>query len=173
MGLPLQTPSEFSLLTRGDMEAKGRSHLIRRSAFNHRLVVYPLSFAAFRSCEISEQPVQYSKLHRCSHILVPRPSAVYASLMRMMRRYPTHSTNWSTLRAEMADLHLYHLLGYTLETISDEDDEEDENKRVDAAVETVREWSARKEWGDGEEWMESALCGFLRGDDRRIPSNCQ
>ena len=164
MGLPLQTPSEFSLLTRGDMEAKGRSHLLRKLTFDYCLVVYPLSFAAFRHYELSEQPVQYSRLHRCSHILVPRPSAVFASLMRMMRRHPTNSSNWCTLRAEMADLHLYHLLGYTLETINDEEDEEVENKRVDAAVETIREWSLRKEWGEGEEWMESALCGFLRGE---------
>lgn len=164
MGLPLQTPSKFSLQTGGDMEAKGRSHLLRRLTFDYHLVVYPLSFAAFRHYELSEQPVKYSKLRRCSHILVPRPSAVYASLMRMMRRYPTNSSNWCTLRAEMADLHLYHLLGYTLETITDEEDEEDENKRVDAAVETIREWSARKEWGEGEEWMESALLGFLRGE---------
>jgi len=105
MGLPLQTPSEFSLLTRGDMEAKGRSHLLRKLlTFDHCLVVYPISFAAFRHYELSEQPVQYSRLHRCSHIFVPRPSAVYASLMRMMRRHPTNSSNWCILRAEMADL---------------------------------------------------------------------
>ena len=85
MGHPLRTPSKFSLLTEGDTQAKGRSHLIRRSkitAFDYHLVVYPLSFPASRSCELSEQPARYSELQRCSHILVPRPAAVYASLMR-------------------------------------------------------------------------------------------
>jgi hypothetical protein len=147
------------------MQANGRSHCIGQSkiisALEYCLVVYPLSFAAFHSCEISEQPVQYSKLHRCSHILVPRPSAVYASLMRMMLRYPK---NLIELRADIAQLILYHLMGHTLETVSDEDDEEDENKRADAAVQTVQEWSARKEWGNGEEWMGDALCGLVRGD---------
>lgn len=174
MGLPLQTPSKFSLLTGGDMQAKGRSHFIRQSkitAFDHHLVVYPLSFAAFRSCELSEQPARYSELHRCSHILVPRPAAVYASLMRMMLRYPTNSTTWTILRGEVADLNLYHLLGYTLETVSDEEDEKDENKRVDAAVETVRGWSARREWADGEEWIGSELCGLLCGDRTCFPQS--
>ena len=61
------------------MRAKGRHHLVRPSAmnpsFDQHLVIYPLSFAAFRACEITEQAAQYSELHLCSRILVPRPSA--------------------------------------------------------------------------------------------------
>jgi hypothetical protein len=163
MGLPLRTPF---LLMEADIQANGRSHFIRQSVITpleHRLVVYPLSFAGVRSCEISEQPAQYSKLHRCSHILVPRPSAVYASLLRIMLRYPPDSMTWSVLLADISLLMLYHLMGYTLETVSD-DDEEDEDRRTEAALETVREWGVRKEWADGEVWMESALCGLVRGD---------
>jgi hypothetical protein len=53
------------------------------------------------------------------------------------------------------------LMGYALEIISDNgDDEEDENVRMDATVRTVKEWSVRKEWGDEEEWADSSLCGF-------------
>ena len=86
-----------------------------------------------------------------------------------MLRYPANSTTWTILRGEVADLNLYHLLGYTLETISDEEDEEDENKRVDAALETVRGWSAQGEWADGEEWIGGALCGLLCGDRTCFP----
>ena len=157
------------------MHAKGHFHHMKlpdEYVFEYCLVVYPLSFSGFRPCEISEQSVQYSKLHRCSPILVPRPSAVYASHMRMMLRYPINSATWLTLQSDMAQLMLYHLMGYTLETISD-DDEEDEYRRVDDGVQIVREWSARKEWGDGEEWMESALCGLVRGDRSSFPLDCK
>jgi len=151
------------------MKAKGRHHLVGQSAtipsLKQHLVIYPLSFAAFRPCEIMEQPAQYSKLHLCARILVPRPSAVYASMLRMMRRYPTHSSTWMVLRADIAQLILYHLMGYTLETISEEDDEDDEDRRSDDAVEAIREWGLRKEWGEGEEWMEEALFGLMRGAD--------
>jgi hypothetical protein len=67
---------------------------------------------------------------------------------------------------------LFHLMGYTLETISD-DDEEDEYRRADDGVQIVREWSARKEWGDGEGWLESALCGLVRGDRSSFLSDCE
>lgn len=150
LGLSPQTASKLSLETEGDMRAKGHFYRLKQSAttpvLDQHLVLYPLSFAAFRPCEISEQPAQYSNLRRCSRILVPRPSAVYASLMRMMLRYPTNSTTWSVLWVDVGQLVLYHLLGYTLETISDE---EDENRRIDGTVETIREWGMRKEWGRG------------------------
>jgi len=73
----------------------------------------------------------------------------------------------------MGQLVLYHLLGYTLETISDEEDEEDENRRIDAAVETIREWGMRKEWGEGEEWMEDALSQLVCGGELDFPPECR
>ena len=136
-------------------------------ALDQHLVLYPLSFATFRPCEILEQSAQYSNLRRCSRILVPRPSAVYASLMRMMLRYPTNSTTWSILHVDVSQLVLYHLLGYTLETISDEEDEEEENRRIDAAVDTIREW------GEGEKWMEDVLSHIVRGGDIEFPPECR
>jgi hypothetical protein len=36
---------------------------------------------------------------------------------------------------DLGQLVLYHLLGYSLETISNEEDEEVEDRRIDAAVE--------------------------------------
>jgi len=160
------------------VKAKGRYHLVSESAtipsLDQHLVIYPLSFATFRPCEITEQAVQYSELHLCSRILVPRPSAVYASVLRMMRRYPTHSSTWTVLRADVAMLIVYHLMGYTPETISDEDDEEDEDRRSEAAAETIREWGLRKEWGEGDGWMEEALFGLMRGaDETYFPPECR
>jgi hypothetical protein len=59
---------------------------------DQHLDLYPLFFfTAFRPCDISEKPARYSNLRRCSRLLVLRPSAVYAAMMRMMRRYPTNS----------------------------------------------------------------------------------
>jgi len=57
----------------------------------------------------------------------------------------------------------YHLMGFTLEMMSDEIDEEDEDRRSEVAAETMREWGLQKEWGAGEEWLEEALFGLMRG----------
>lgn len=171
LGLSLRTPSRVPLAAEGDMKAKGRHHLISQSAtipgLDQHLVIYPLSFAAFRPCEITEQAAQYSKVHLCSRILVPQPSAVYASLLRMMRRYPTYSSTRMVLRADVAMLIVYHLMGYTLETISDED-EEDEGRRSEAAAETIREWGVRKEWGKGRSGWKRRCLGLCVGLMRHI-----
>jgi hypothetical protein len=58
------------------------------------------------------------------------------------------------------------LLGYTLETVSDE---EDETRRIDAAVEMNREWGMRKEWAEGEEWMRDALFPLVYGGELDPP----
>jgi len=168
-GLSLQLPSKFSLATEGDMSAKGRFFRIPPpiTATERHLVIYPLSFAELRSCEISEQQAQYSKLHCCTRILVPRPSAVYASLMRMILRYPAYSATRSTLEVELSQLILYHLLEHDLETVNAEEDE-DEDKRVDTALQTIREWTVRKEWGEEEVWMERVLSRFFRGGGFRF-----
>jgi hypothetical protein len=159
------------------MQAKGRFHCLKRSAIaaalDQYIVLYPLSFAALSPSELSEELAQYSELYRCSHILVPHPSAVYASLMRMMLRYPPHSTIWSILQADMAELVLYHLMGYTLETLPSDDDSDaesgDENRRIDAAISTVREWGLRKERTEWEEWMGFALSSSIRGGPLCLP----
>ena len=147
------------------MRAKGHSFYIPSHIpfINQHLVIYPLSFAEFRSCEISEQQAQYSKLHCCTRILVPRPSAVYASLMRMILRYPANSATWSTLRVDLGQLILYHLMGHTLDTVNLEEDEEEEGNRVNTAIGTIGEWVLRKEWGEEEVWMERVLTRVLRG----------
>jgi hypothetical protein len=80
-----------------------------------------------------------------------------------MRRYPTRSSTWTVLRADVAMLIAYHLMGFTLEMMSDEIDEEGEDRRSEVAAETIREWGLRKEWGLGEEWSEEALFGLMRG----------
>ena len=74
---------------------------------------------------------------------------MYTSLVRIILGYPTNSAIWTTLRADIAQLVLYHLMGYT----SDKgDDEVDECGRMDDAVRTVKEWSVRKEWRDDDEY---------------------
>jgi hypothetical protein len=79
---------------------------------------------------------------------VPRPSAVYASLIRMVHQYHTPLSTSCTLRAELSELVLYHLLGYTLETLNDEDSgidvNDDDARRLNAAISMIQEWNLRK-----------------------------
>ena len=78
----------------------------------------------------------------------------------------------SVLKVDVSQLVLYHLLGYTLETISDEEDEEQENRRIDAAVDMIRHWGVQKEWGE-EEWMGDMLSCLVRGGDIEFPPECR
>ena len=55
----------------------------------------------------------------------------------------------------------FFIIWYTIETVSDENDEEDKDRRIDAAVETIREWGMGKAWREGES-MEDMLSGFVR-----------
>lgn len=129
----------------GDMRATGYflSHtaalrVLRTPSTN--LVIYQRyqpSFTAFLPRKLSEQRVQYLDLRRFSRVHVLCPPAVYTSLVRMMHHFPPNSTTLSGLHAsvDLGQLVLYHLLGYSLETISNEEDEEVEDRRIDAAVE--------------------------------------
>jgi len=55
--------------------------------------------------------------------------------------------------------------------MSDEEDEEEENRRIDAAVDMIQEWGRQKEWG--EEWMEDVLSCLVRGGDIEFPPECR
>ena len=147
------------------------------ATLDQHLVLYPLSFATFPPCEILEQPTQYSNLRLCSRILMLCPSVVYASLMHMMLWYLTNLTTWSVLQVDMSQLMLYHLLGYTLETISDEEDEEQENRCIDAAMDTIQAWGMQKEWGGGG-WRGGGVDGdmlfrLVRGRDIEFLPECR
>jgi hypothetical protein len=65
-------------------------------------------------------------------------------------------------------------LRYNLETIASEDDggdvkSDDKIRRVDAATCKIQEWTSRKEWAEGEQWMDSALSSFVCGGRLRFP----
>jgi len=66
---------------------------------------------------------------------------------------------------DLAQLILYHLLGYTPETVNEDEDEEDEHGQIDAAIRTT---ILRKEWGREGEWMEMVLSRFLCGGGFRL-----
>jgi len=117
---------------------------------------------------------QHSNLRRCSRVLEPYPSAVYASPMGMMLPYPTNSTAWSGLHVQWTSVSscFYHLSGYTVETVSDKDGEEDEDRRIDAAVETIQGWGMGREWAEGEGWWTCLSC-FVRGGVMDFPQNVE
>jgi len=159
------------------MQAKGRFHCLKQSEIvllNQHIALYPLSFSTLHRFELSEMSAQYSESNHSSHILVPRPSAVYASLIRMVRRYPTHSSTSSNLLSDLSELVIYHLLGYTLETLNYEDTgsdaDDDDTRRLDAAISMIQDWTLRKEWAEGEEWMGFALSTFVRRRDLCFPA---
>lgn len=143
---------------------------------NQYIVLYPLSFSTLHPFELSETSSQYSESEHSSHILVPRPSAVYASLIRMVHLYPTHSSTSSILLSDLSELVTYHLLGYTLETLNYEDSgsdvDDDDARRLDAAISTIQQWTLQKEWAEGEEWMEIALSTLVRTGKLSIPPEC-
>jgi len=161
------------------MQAKGRFYCIKQSemAFlNRYIALYPLSFSTLYPFEHSETSSQYSESDHSSHILVPRPSAVYASLIRMMHRYRTPLSTSSVLLSDLSELVIYHLLGYNLETLSYEDNgsdtDDDDTGRLDTAISTIQEWTSRKEWAEGEEWMEIALSAYVRVGKLCFPPEC-
>ncbi|CCM00050.1 uncharacterized protein FIBRA_02076 [Fibroporia radiculosa] len=177
LGLPLSPPSDFMLKVESDMVARG--HFYRISHFTapssiQRLVLYPLSFASIQFPELSKAPPLHLSPSRCLDVLVPRPSAVFASIMRIMLCYPQYCRMRTMLEADMSELIMYHLLGYTLEDADgdDEDQSEDDNRRVTAAVQVIRNWGIKREWAEDEEWMGDALASIVTGDGhvRYLPS---
>jgi hypothetical protein len=69
-------------------------------------------------------------------------------------RFLTNSTTLSGLHATVdpGQLVLYHLLRYSLETVSNEEDEEGEDRRIDAAVENDPRMGNTEgiKWGEGD-----------------------
>jgi hypothetical protein len=171
MGLPRSSPPELLLNTGGDFYAKGRLHRLTRSEMVgpvQYLILYPLSFSSFSLSELTPAPRLTSLASpRCHTVLVPRPSAVYASILRMMLRYKQYCPTRSVLKSDLSEL-----IGYNLYDLQggyvDVDDEElceqlQVDRRIDDAVQYVKEWGWNGEWREGEEWMGDVLCAVVRG----------
>ena len=78
----------------------------------------------------------------------------------MLTTNHTTSATRNVLQVGYLSTRFYHLMGYTP---SKQSLRMDEIRRVDAAIQMIREWGLRKEWGEREGGMESVLCNFVRG----------
>ncbi|OAX42835.1 hypothetical protein K503DRAFT_732790 [Rhizopogon vinicolor AM-OR11-026] len=146
IGLPSSPPSDLALESQGDLYARGRFYRITRSTqpfFTDRISLYPFSLATFSRSELSEQQPSHLSPSRCSSILVPRPSAVCAFIIRTMAKYPRYCYTRTVLDNESGELVLYFFLGYTLHNLHKEEEEawqlEDKDRRIAAASNTVKQ----------------------------------
>lgn len=108
--------------------------------------------------------------------LVPRASAVYSGIVRMMSKYVLYSAERYKLQSDLELLVNYHLL--MIEKFPT--DEEGMKmlgveKRVKEAEEKIRAWGRAGEWREGEEWIEDALVGIMSGreDMENLPSRAK
>ncbi|KAI0826572.1 hypothetical protein BC628DRAFT_1320151 [Trametes gibbosa] len=179
-GLPLSLPPPLLLQTGGDFYAQAHMHRISHAtslALAQHLVLYPLSLAALSPAALSPQPRLTALLDPCCRtVLVPAPPAVYASLLKMMRRYSRYAPTRIVLESDLSELIGYHLYGLA-DGYVDGDDEAacaalEVDRRVEDAVNIVRGWRAEEalcdddngEEGDGEaRWIADALEGVVGG----------
>ncbi|TRM68142.1 hypothetical protein BD626DRAFT_581057 [Schizophyllum amplum] len=156
LGLPLATLPNFLLRSQGDLLRCGRLH----DATQHtdlggieHLHLVPKSLPAY----IQEELEQTSFLR--TSMYVPRTSAVYAGIFRMMLKYRLHCVERYRLES---DLEL--LVGYNLLRQEKGETYDDMDKRREHAVERIRSWGRNGEWRKEEEWVEDLLVAIVKGE---------
>ncbi|TDL15806.1 hypothetical protein BD410DRAFT_796009 [Rickenella mellea] len=172
MDLPLSPPSRLALKTSGDFAAKGRFHRITQTTLTscvQHLVLYPLSFSTLSFSETTpESPYHVETSHRCTSIYVPRPPAVYASIIRVMLKYPRYCATRTVLDSDLSELVGYNLLGLECGYVDPKDEELWQalqiDRRISEAVCIVVQWGCDHAWREGEEWMGDALAGVVQGN---------
>ncbi|KAL4250063.1 hypothetical protein ABKN59_004914 [Abortiporus biennis] len=170
IGLIQPPASPLLAQTEGDMHNMGRHYLVTTYttlSSSQQIILYPLSYTSLQHAELIKSIPSHITNSRCSSILIPRPSAVYASLIRMMLRYPQYCSTRTVLESDISELVGYHLLSMDDGYADPEDDEEWEELEVDnrssEALQLVRQWSVDEEWREGEEWIGDALAAILNG----------
>ncbi|KAF9030971.1 hypothetical protein BDZ89DRAFT_1112006 [Hymenopellis radicata] len=166
LGLPKGDPDPFLPKAVGDKYSKASS-LFRLTESEEigpvrYLILYPMSYIQFTSDELSISPsLSYRADPDELQVLVPRPQAVYAALIRLLSKSLCHSSTRTTLDSELSQLLLYHLFGAQLSDSYDEDDSEDEEDPSVAEAILAR----------GEEWMGDALQVIVSGaaDSAALP----
>ncbi|KZT11952.1 uncharacterized protein LAESUDRAFT_641422 [Laetiporus sulphureus 93-53] len=168
MGLPRAQQSRFLSSTEGDFHTRGVFHRVTRETspfFLQHIALYPASFAeiSVHSPLVTSAPsILGVDSPRTPNYLVPQPSAVYASLMRMMLRYPRQCSTRRCLNPDLSQLVGYHLLRLENDFIDPDDEEQwqklDMDRRTEEAVCELRGWI----WEPGEEWIVDALEAVLR-----------
>lgn len=159
LGLPLMPLSDFRINVDGDFHLKGKFHRITVGTESwdlQQIALYPLSFSTLSMSELTEEPpMRLYPSQRCPKILIPRPSAVYASFIRLASQYIPSHPMWINLLSEISQLIGYHLYELSQGFVDIDDDkvweELEMDKRLEKAYLIVIGWGCDGEWRKGEE----------------------
>ena len=164
MHLPLATLPSYVVSSEGDLLRLGRLHRVSRHTdpFGIQcLHLMPASLPEYTDNEL--EPIQSSVTSVM--LYAPRPSAVYAGILRMMRKYRMHCSERYRLQSDLELLVNYNLLGLEKGFAVEADFEAlGMDQRVETAVERIRGWGKAGEWRTGEEFVEDLLVAVVRGD---------
>ena len=156
--------------TEGDFESKGRFFQLNETVDVgqiQRLALYPSSFCPFLESELTSESRQNVVADSKSSILVPKPSAVYASMLRVMAVYPEYCVERTVLCSELSELINHHLYGLDESTLDTEEEDFDNKynmeRRVMDAERTVRAWARNKEWRLEEDWIGEVMEDLVGG----------
>jgi DNA topoisomerase VI subunit B len=131
------------------------------------LVLYPTSFVSLNPEELYPAPSIY--LPSATKILVPRPSAVYAWILRSMLKYPRLCRVRTILASDLSELVDYHLYRVKEGYVTPEENPElwkelDMEGRMVDALKVIKQWTRNHEWREGEEWFGDALEAIVSED---------
>ncbi|EPQ55148.1 hypothetical protein GLOTRDRAFT_121418 [Gloeophyllum trabeum ATCC 11539] len=163
MTLPVATLPNSVVSTEGDFLRRGRLHRVTRATdcFGMQcLHLMPAPLPGYTEDDLEPAPLDGTSLT----MYVPRPSAVYAGILRMMLKYPRWCAEQYKLQADLELLVYYNMLGPEKMSAGYELEEREMDRRGMEAAEPVRGWGREGQWREGEEWMEDALVGIVTGE---------
>ncbi|KAF8195067.1 hypothetical protein BJ912DRAFT_1021317 [Pholiota molesta] len=120
----------------------------------------PASLPGYTEDELEPTPLDGTTVT----LYVPRPSAVYAGILRMMLKYRKFCSERYKLQSDLELLVCYNLLGLKKMSAGDDIEDSELEKRSEEAAERIRGWGRAGQWREGEEWMEDALVGIVKGE---------
>ncbi|KAI4525033.1 hypothetical protein K525DRAFT_252679 [Schizophyllum commune Loenen D] len=163
MGLPLTTLPNHLINNEGDFLRRSRLHRVTQAIDCYRLQcihLVPASLPGYTEDELEPTPLDGTT----ATLYVPRPSAVYAGILRMMRKYRKFCSERYKLQSDLELLIYYNLLGFEKMSAGDDIEDSEFEKRSAEAAERIRGWGRAGQWREGEEWMEDALVGIVKGE---------
>lgn len=164
MQLPIGALPTYVVRSAGDFLRRGRLHRVSRHTDPIRincLHLLPASLPEYADEELERMPLEDTTVT----LYAPRPSAVYAGLLRMMRKYRRHCAERYRLQSDLELLINYNLLGLEKGFAVEEDFEAlGMDHRVETAVERIRSWGKAGEWRPGEESVQDFLIAVVKGE---------
>lgn len=164
MHLPIGALPTYVVRNAGDFLRRGRLHRVSRHTDPIRiqcLHLLPASLPDYTHEELEPMPLENTSVT----LYAPRPSAVYAGILRMMRKYRRHCAERYRLQSDLELLVNYNLLGLEKGFAAEEDFEAlGMDHRVETAVERISSWGKAGEWRPGEGSVEDLLIAVVKGE---------